>query len=89
VDRTVKLWNVSDGFTSLPVTLYGHTRAIYSVAFSPDGKRLVTASRDGTARIYAIDINDLIKIATSRLTRSLTAQECQQYLHLDVCPATP
>ena len=86
VDRTIKIWNVTDNFTTQPLTLYGHTRAIYSVAFSPDGTHLVTASRDTTARVYAIDIKDLIKIAMSRLTRSLTTQECQQYLHVDVCP---
>jgi WD40 repeat protein len=86
VDRTVKIWNVEDGFTSLPLTLYGHSRAIYTVDFSPDGSRIVTASRDGTARVYAIAIEDLTKLAQSRLTRTLTLEECQQYLHVDVCP---
>ena len=89
VDRTVKIWNVEDGFTSLPLTLYGHTAAIYTVDFSPDGSRIVTASRDGTARVYGIAIEDLIKLARSRLTRTLTIQECQQYLHMDVCPLAP
>ena len=79
VDRTVKIWNVADNFTSQPLTLYGHTKAVYRVVFSPDGSRIVTASRDGTARIYAFSIDDLVSIAESRLTRSLTLQECQQY----------
>jgi WD40 repeat protein/tRNA A-37 threonylcarbamoyl transferase component Bud32 len=34
------------------MTLNDHTDAVRSVAFSPDGTRLVTASRDGTARIW-------------------------------------
>jgi WD40 repeat protein len=34
------------------VTLNGHTADINSVAFSPDGRFLVTASVDGTARVW-------------------------------------
>ena len=60
-----------------------------SIAFSPDGFRLATGSRDGTVRIYALRLEDLIKIAQSRVTRSLTISECQKYLHQDACPATP
>jgi WD40 repeat protein/class 3 adenylate cyclase len=30
----------------------GHTREIYSVAFSPDGKYALTGSQDGTARLW-------------------------------------
>jgi WD40 repeat protein/class 3 adenylate cyclase len=89
VDRTVKIWNVADNFTSLPLTLYAHTRAIYSVVFSPDGTRILTASRDTTARVYAFSLEDLIKIAQSHLTRHLTTQECQQYLHINACPSEP
>ncbi|MGQ0605161.1 MAG: nSTAND1 domain-containing NTPase [Anaerolineales bacterium] len=86
VDGTVKIWNVADNFTSQPLTLYGHRRAIYRVAFSPDGTRIVTASRDTTARVYAFKIEDLVALAKSRVTRTLTEQECQQYLHVDQCP---
>ena len=86
VDGTVKIWNVADNFTSQPLTLYGHTGTIYRVAFSPDGTRLVTASRDGTARVYAFRVEELIALAKSRLTRELTTEECQKYLHVDACP---
>jgi len=35
-----------------PLKLQGHTSAVSGVAFSPDGKRIVTASLDKTARIW-------------------------------------
>jgi hypothetical protein len=31
----------------------------------------------------------LIALAKSRVTRSLTTEECQQYLHVEACPAEP
>ena len=42
-------------------TLRGHLGTIYSVAYDSDGKRLVTASEDGTARIWdAVTGDELI-----------------------------
>ena len=35
--------------------LTGHKRAVQDAAFSPDGERVVTASHDGTARIWDAD----------------------------------
>jgi len=49
-----------------------------------DGFRPLHA--DGTVRVLALDIDDLIDLARSRLTRSWTQDECQTYLHRDTCP---
>jgi WD40 repeat protein/DNA-binding SARP family transcriptional activator len=56
------------------------------LAFSPDGTRLAYTAADGTVRVLALDINDLIELARSRLTRSWTQDECETYLHRDTCP---
>jgi WD40 repeat protein len=59
------------------------------VAFSPDGTRLATSGQDGTIRIYLLRIEELIALAKSRVKRALTTGECQKYLHIEQCPASP
>ena len=54
--------------------------------FTPDGRQLVTGADDGNVRFYVLAVDELVDIAESRLTRSLTEEECQEYLHLDGCP---
>lgn len=87
-DRTIKLWKLPRPGEPIqePLTLYGHKGLVYSVAFSPDGSRLLSASRDGTARVFALSLQDLIEIAKSKLTRGLSADECEKFLHMDQCP---
>jgi WD40 repeat protein len=58
------------------------------LAFSPDGTRLAYTAADGTARVLALDINDLMDLAQSRLTRSWTQDECETYLHRENCPSS-
>jgi Novel STAND NTPase 1/WD domain, G-beta repeat len=58
---------------------------VTSVAFSPDGSRLASVGADGALRVWALDLDDLVEIARSELTRTLTDDECRQYLHLRRC----
>jgi WD40 repeat protein len=51
---TARVWR-ADG-TSVPVVLKGHAAAVGGAQFSTDGKWVVTASADATARVWSIDI---------------------------------
>ena len=82
-DGTVRLFEADTGAQHL--VLGGHGCGVDSVAFSPDGTRLASASCDGV-RIWALDIDDLLEIARQNVTRSLTDEECRQYLHVEACP---
>jgi WD40 repeat protein len=86
-DGTAKLWDAETGLEL--TTLYGHNSGVSDVAFSPDGKKLYTASVDGTNRVFLLDIEELMALARSRLTRGFSKEECQQLLHLDKCPKEP
>jgi WD40 repeat protein len=82
-DGTVRLWNPESGGHVL--TLRGHETAVWDVAFSPNGSKLASASPDGSVRVWALDLDDLIEIAKRELTRPLTNEECQRYLHVERC----
>ena len=49
-DNSIQIWEAGGGKKRM--TLKGHADRITSIAFSPDGKRLVTSSWDGTAKIW-------------------------------------
>ena len=56
------------------------------LAFSPDGSRLAFTADDGAVRVLALDVDDLIDLARSRVKRAWTGEEYVTYLHLDRCP---
>ncbi len=86
-DGTSRVWDAATGKELL--TLYGHTQPVNGVAFSPDGTHLITSSEDGTVRQYLLRIEDLMALARTRLTRTWTVRECQEFLHVEQCPHTP
>ncbi len=57
-----------------------HYDEVYSVAFSPNGKRLATGSKDGTVRIWTLDLAPIVKDACSQLTHNMTAEEWGKFM---------
>ena len=84
LDGTAKLWDLATGQEKL--TLFGHEGPINTVAFSADGRFVATVSPDGTVGLHLLPIDELRELAGTRVTRSLTDEECRQYLHVETCP---
>jgi DNA-binding SARP family transcriptional activator/WD40 repeat protein len=57
-------------------------KAARNVAFDETGQRLVSLDGSGVARVWALDLDMLVDIAEQRVTRPLTAEECERYLQL-------
>lgn len=55
-----------------PLSLEGHTHYVVSVAFFPNGKRIASASFDGTARIWRAPRRPLF--TTNRTDRMIEAR---------------
>jgi hypothetical protein len=39
--------------------------------------------------MFLLDPVDLVALAKTRVTRALTIEECQKYLHVEQCPKEP
>ncbi len=83
-----RLWEVQTGKEI--TSLLGHTGAVTDISFHPNcsmgdgslcGMWLATRGTDGTIRFYLTKIEDLVKLAKNRVSRSLSSAECVQYLH--------
>jgi len=70
------LWDLPTG---QPISLAGHASLIYTLAFSPDGKILVSGSQDATLRVWDIDPTSWRTRACERAGRNLLQDEWQQY----------
>lgn len=77
------VWDLQSG--EINFRLYGHSDRIYGVTFSPDGTRIFSVSLDGSIRAYLLSFEDLVALASKRLTRNFTEEECLAFLN-DSCP---
>lgn len=85
-EHAAKAWDAMTGLNLL--TMPVESGGTGGVSFRPDGKRLAVGVLSGVY-VFVLPMDDLVALARSRLTRSLTVEECQQYLHLATCPREP
>jgi len=82
-DGFVRLWDARDGSLLQTISLgedYGK-----AVAFTDD-RHVIVGTQNGLVVGLTFDVDELLRIGLSRVTRTLTDQECRTYLHLDTCP---
>jgi len=77
VNNIAKAWDAQTGQELM--TLTGHDHWVSSVSWMPEGKRIATGGKYGLVQVYTTDIDELIQIAESRVTRQLTAEEKEKY----------
>jgi WD40 repeat protein len=91
IDGKARLWELATSAEVL--TLAGQETRLADVAFRPpDWLQLAAAGNDGSVRIFELDPDALGKTARRLLAeagRTLSAQECLDYLHAKTCPALP
>jgi WD40 repeat protein len=83
-DATVHLFDADSGTLLLSLRT-GEPDPVFRVAFSSDGSKLATTGPGKPVRIWALAIDDLLRIARENVTRSLTDDECRRFLHVDRC----
>jgi WD40 repeat protein/class 3 adenylate cyclase len=82
-DGFVRLWDARTGNLIQAVSL-GDDYA-KAVAFT-DNRHVVVGTLNGLVAGLTFDVDELLRIARSRVTRTLTDLECRTYLHRNSCP---
>lgn len=82
--ETLRLWDAITGDELLALPVSGPSSQLF---FPPDQTRLVVQTPFGI-HVYLVQVEDLLALAKSRVSRTLTTEECQRYLHVEACPLT-
>lgn len=62
-NTTIKVWNANTG--ELLKSFEGHTKHIWSVAFTPNGQTLISGSEDNTIRFWKMTSGECLAILTN------------------------
>lgn len=82
-NREGRLW-FTDSFNKQPIVLSDQDDWVWSLAFTPDGSKLLTGSMSGMIRVYPTDLNDFIDTFCHKLSRNMSYSEWNQYVDIDI-----
>jgi hypothetical protein len=80
----VRIWDLRSG---KPLQDMPFDAPIENVEFLDNRHLLVVPANGPDMLIMTLDVDELLRIAHSRLTRGFTTEECRTYLHVDRCPS--
>ncbi|TAG56707.1 MAG: hypothetical protein EAZ27_04395 [Cytophagales bacterium] len=82
-DGSVRLWDL-EHLNESPIVLRDHTSWVWSVAFSPDGNRIVTGCVDNLIRSYPTNLDEMSSKICPELKRNMTPDEWKLFVAKDV-----
>jgi len=83
-DGVYRFWSIETGEMTMQLETTGLTGS-GRFDFSPDFDVFYYEDGGGIVRQMPMKVDDMIDLATSLATRSLTDAECREYLHTDGC----
>jgi WD40 repeat protein len=79
IDRTARVWDAAEGKELLRYQLPDIGEGAF---FTPDGQRVVVVPQTGGYHLNAfLDVDELVAVARTRLTRDWQPEEIQKYLY--------
>jgi hypothetical protein len=82
-DGTVRLWHLED-LNTLPIVFDDNETWITSLAFTADNKHIISGDKNGNIKMYPVDVNTLLIDYCQFLTRTLTTEEWNNYVGVDI-----
>jgi WD40 repeat protein len=71
MDRVIRLWDIGRNGNDAARVLRGHTDVILSIAYSPDGRRLLSGGFDQQVLMWSTDDGRLLYAFPDRVTKTI------------------
>ncbi|MDX2196592.1 MAG: hypothetical protein NW207_09260 [Cytophagales bacterium] len=82
-DGSVRLWDI-EHLNEQPIVLRDHNSWVWSVAFSPDGDKIITGCVDNLIRYYPANIERMAMKVCGQLKRNMSPDEWNLYVAKDI-----
>jgi len=84
MDKTLKIWDANN-LSNRPIVINNHKAWVLSLAFSPDGKHLVSSSEDGDYIFYwPTHASYMADQMCGKLGRNFSQREWETYISYDI-----